>query len=122
MCAVAASSLLLRREEGGMAGRGIIYVVAAALVVAGVAHLGLRLLRLRRLLRTTHPEDRRVAARMLDLVTIGYAAILLTGIVVGFATRSAAWGVGVVVSLSVLAMIAAVVVMLVLAIRSARPR
>ena len=101
-----------------MAGREIVYVLAAALVVGGVLHVALRLLSARRLLRTTPEADRRVAARMLNLVTIGYAGILLVGVVVGLATRSAAWGVGVVVALSVAAMLAAVVVMVVLAVRA----
>jgi hypothetical protein len=105
-----------------MAGRELIYLVTTVLVVAGVAHVGLRLLRARRLLRTTPSTDRRVAARMLNLVTIGYAGILLVGVVVGLATRSAAWGVGVVVTLSVLAMLGAVIAMLVLAARPGGPR
>jgi hypothetical protein len=105
-----------------MAGRELVYAVTAVLVAGGVLHVALRLLRARRLLRTAPERDRRVAARMLNLVTIGYAGILLIGVVVGLATRSAAWGVGVVVALSVLAMLGAVVVMLVLAVRSGPPR
>jgi hypothetical protein len=105
-----------------MAGRDLVYAVTAVLVAGGVLHVATRLLRARRLLRTTPVEDRRTAARVLDVVTIGYAGILATGVVVGLATRSAAWGVGVVVALSVLAMLAAVAVMLVLAVRSGRPR
>ena len=101
-----------------MAGREIIYVLAAALVAGGVLHVALRLLRARRLLRTTPAEDRRVAARMLNLVTLGYAGILVIGVLVGLATRSAAWGVGVVVALSVLTMLGAVVALLVFAMRS----
>jgi len=105
-----------------MAGREIIHVLAAALVAAGIAHVASRLLRARRLLRTTSEQDRRVAARMLNLVTLGYAGILVIGVVVGLATRSAAWGVGVVVALSVLAMLGAVVALLVLAARSGGSR
>ena len=100
-----------------MAGREAIYVLTAALVAAGVGHVSLRLLRARRLLRTTPEGDRRLAARLLNLVTVGYAAILVVGLVVGLSTRSAAWGVGVVVALSVLAMLGAVVALLVLALR-----
>jgi len=105
-----------------MAGRELVYVVTAVLVAGGVLHVALRLLRARRLLRTTPEGDRRVAARVLNLVSVGYAGILLIGVAVGLATRSAAWGVGVVVALSVLAMLAAAVVMLVLAVRSGRSR
>jgi hypothetical protein len=103
-----------------MAGRELVYAITAVLVAGGVLHVALRLLRARRLLRTTSQQDRRAAARMLNLVTLGYAGILLIGTVVGFATRSAAWGVGVVVALSVLAMVGAVVAMLVVAVRAQR--
>jgi hypothetical protein len=99
-----------------------VHLLAAALVAGGVLHLATRLVRARRLLRTTPEQDRRGPARVLDVVTIGYAVILAIGLVVGFATGSAAWGVGVVVGMSVLAMLVAVVVMLVLAVRSGRPR
>jgi hypothetical protein len=105
-----------------MAGRELVYVVTAVLVAGGVTHVALRLLRARRLLRTTPEADRRAASRVLNLVALGYAGIIVVGVVVGLATRSAAWGVGVVVVLSVLAMLGAVVVMLVLAVRSGRSR
>jgi ABC-type transporter Mla maintaining outer membrane lipid asymmetry permease subunit MlaE len=103
-----------------MTGHELVYVAAAALVAGGVLHVGLRLLRARRLLRTTPAADRRDASRVLNFVTLGYAAILAIGVAVGLATGSAAWGVGVVVVLSVLAMLGAVVVMLVLAVRTGR--
>jgi hypothetical protein len=101
-----------------MSGREVIYVLTAALVAAGVAHVGLRLLRARRLLRSSDAGGSPTARRVLDLVTGLYAGILLLGVAIGLATRSAAWGVGVVVALSVFAMLGGVVAMLVLAARS----
>jgi hypothetical protein len=104
-----------------MAGRGLIYALTAVLVAGGVLHIALRLWRARRLLRTTGGAGS-TTARLLDAVTGLYAGILLLGVAVGLATRSPAWGVGVVVGLAVLSMLAAVVVMLVLAARSSRRR
>jgi ABC-type transporter Mla maintaining outer membrane lipid asymmetry permease subunit MlaE len=105
-----------------MTGREAIYVLTAALVAAGLAHIGLRLRSARRLLRSSDGGGSRTTRRVLDLVTGLYAGILVLGVAVGLATRSAAWGVGVVVALSVLAMLGAVVAMLVVAARSGGPR
>ena len=105
-----------------MAGREVIYAVAAVLVAGGVLHVALRLRRARRLLRSSEDGGSSTARRVLDVVTGCYVGILAIGVVVGLATRSAAWGVGVVVALSVLAMLGAVVVLLVVAARPNRPR
>jgi hypothetical protein len=105
-----------------MTGREVVDVLTAALLAAGVAHIGLRLRSARRLLRSSDGGGSRATRRVLDLVTGVYAGILVLGAAVGLATGSAAWGVGVVVALSVLGMLGAVVAMLVMAARSGGPR
>jgi len=98
-----------------MTGRQLVEVVTLGVVALGVLRVAVRLSRARRLLATTPPEDRAGPRRVLDALTAVYAGVLAAGVVVGTAAHSVAWGIGTVVVLSVAAMLAMVVGMLVAA-------
>jgi hypothetical protein len=98
-----------------MTGRQLVEVVTLGVVALGVLRVAVRLSRARRLLATTPPEDRAGPRRVLDALTAVYAGVLAAGVVVGTVAHSVAWGIGTVVVLSVAAMLAMVVGMLVAA-------
>lgn len=105
-----------------MVGRGgqPIYLATAALLALGVLRLVGHYRRARRLLVTASAADRRTGRRTLDRVAAGYGLVLLAGAVVGLATRSLAWGLGVLVVLSVGSLLVTVVGLLVAGRRDRR--
>ena len=103
-------------------GEHLVYVVAGGLVVAGLLRLVLVYRRTRRMVGAGDDPTRRRGRRMLDLVAAVYAGVLLVGLVAGLLARSAAWGIGVVVTLSVIAMLVVVAVLMVAGVRGTRGR
>jgi hypothetical protein len=101
-------------------GERVVYVIAGGLVLAGLLRLVFVYRRTRRLVGAGDDPTRRRGRRMLDLVAAAYGGVLLVGLVAGVVAHSVAWGIGVVVTLSVVGMLAAVVVLLAAGLRGGR--
>jgi hypothetical protein len=101
-------------------GEHVVYLVTGGLVVAGLLRLVHVYRRARRLVGDGDDPERRRGRRTLDLVAAAYGGVLLVGLTTGLLAHSVAWGVGVVVALSVLAMLAVVVAMVVAGVRGGR--